>query len=142
MRPYDAVQHTHRLSHTSASQAEAGSIRKQLHHVMPDLELMHVNHSTTTTQDDLSSCSQFRCQHIPCVLVQDEGQPRFSVPDLQAQLEPLLNGLFGAFKMPESGENEYLMKCVMRLIAFVGPQARLCPSLPLACRFLAEPLFS
>lgn len=42
--------------------------------------------------------------------------------DLQVQLEPLLQGLFGAFQQPESAENEYVMKCVMRLITFVGPQ--------------------
>ena len=56
--------------------------------------------------------------------LQDGDQPRFAVADLQAQLEPLLNGLFGAFKKPESGENEYVMKCVMRLITFVGPKVR------------------
>lgn len=61
-------------------------------------------------------------QYAYVTLLQDDGQPRFSVADLQAQLEPLLNGLFGAFSKPESGENEYVMKCVMRLIVFVGPQ--------------------
>lgn len=60
-------------------------------------------------------------QHI-AVAAQDGGQPRFAVADLQAQLEPLLKGLFGAFQQPESAENEYIMKCVMRLITFVGPQ--------------------
>ena len=35
---------------------------------------------------------------------------------------PLLTNLFGAFQKPESGENEYLMKAVMRVITFVGPQ--------------------
>lgn len=60
-------------------------------------------------------------QHI-AVAAQDGGQPRFAVADLQAQLEPLLKGLFGAFQQPESAENEYVMKCVMRLITFVGPQ--------------------
>ena len=53
---------------------------------------------------------------------QDGGQPRFAVADLQDQLEPLLKGLFGAFQQPESAENEYVMKCVMRLITFVGPE--------------------
>ncbi len=36
----------------------------------------------------------------------------------------LLNNLFSAFKMPESEENQYLMKCVMRVIMFVGPEVR------------------
>lgn len=35
-------------------------------------------------------------------------------------LQPLLEKLFAAFKFPESGENEYLMRAVMRVIAFVG----------------------
>lgn len=61
-----------------------------------------------------------------CVSPQDDGQLRFSVADLQAQLEPLLSRLFGAFRQPESGENQYVMKCIARLIAFVGPQVRIC----------------
>ncbi|EIE27359.1 Cse1-domain-containing protein [Coccomyxa subellipsoidea C-169] len=52
----------------------------------------------------------------------ENGRQRFSVSDLQAQLMPLLNNLFGAFQKPESGENEYLMKTVMRVITFVGPE--------------------
>ena len=55
---------------------------------------------------------------------QDAGKPRFVVADLAAQLEPLLTGLFGAFAKPESGENEYVMKCIMRVIAFVGKDVR------------------
>ena len=54
--------------------------------------------------------------------MQEGGQPRFSIADLQAHLMPLLTNLFGAFQKPESGENEYLMKAVMRVITFVGPQ--------------------
>lgn len=57
---------------------------------------------------------------------QDDAQPRFTVADLQQQLEPLLSGLFGAFSQPESGENQYVMKCIARLIVFVGPQVCLC----------------
>ena len=55
---------------------------------------------------------------------QDGGQPRFVVADLASQLEPLLTGLFGAFAKPESGENEYVMKGVMRVITFVGKDVR------------------
>jgi exportin-2 (importin alpha re-exporter) len=48
------------------------------------------------------------------------GGPRFQPAELAPLLQPLLEKLFGAFKFPESGENEYLMRAVMRVIAFVG----------------------
>lgn len=59
-----------------------------------------------------------------CLCEQEKGQPRFQASDLQSHLMPLLSNLFAAFQKPESSENEYLMKCVMRVIAFVGPQVR------------------
>lgn len=34
----------------------------------------------------------------------------------------ILSGLFSAFQQPDSAENEYLMRAVMRLISFLGPQ--------------------
>lgn len=34
--------------------------------------------------------------------------------DLQPLAEPLLHGLFAAFSLPGSSENEYVMKCIMR----------------------------
>ncbi|GFR48907.1 hypothetical protein Agub_g10856 [Astrephomene gubernaculifera] len=46
---------------------------------------------------------------------------RFSSQDLGAHLQPLLERLFAGFKLPDSSENEYLMKCIMRVIGFVGP---------------------
>lgn len=64
------------------------------------------------------------CNPPDVILLQDEGKPRFAVADLASQLEPLLSGLFGAFQKPESSENEYVMKCVMRVIAFVGKDVR------------------
>lgn len=51
------------------------------------------------------------------------GGPRFQPSDLAPLLQPLLEKLFAAFKLPESGENEYLMRAVMRVIAFVGEAA-------------------
>ena len=48
------------------------------------------------------------------------GGPRFQPAELAPLLQPLLEKLFGAFKFPESGENEYLMRAVMRVITFVG----------------------
>ena len=57
--------------------------------------------------------------------MQDDGQTRFTVADLQAQLQPLLSGLFGVFQIAESGENQYVMKCIARLITFIGPQVHI-----------------
>jgi hypothetical protein len=47
---------------------------------------------------------------------------------LAPQLEPLLAGLFGALSKPESDQNEYIMKTVMRVIVFVGRDVRRRPS--------------
>lgn len=46
---------------------------------------------------------------------------KFTPTDLGSHLQVLLERLFSAFKLPESGENEYLMKAVMRVVGFVGP---------------------
>jgi hypothetical protein len=56
---------------------------------------------------------------------QEGSKPRYAVAELQPLLQPLLAALFAAFRLPESGENEYLMKAVMRVIAYVGPEARM-----------------
>ena len=55
-------------------------------------------------------------------VLQEAGKPRYAVGELQPLLQPLLTALFAAFRLPESGENEYLMKAVMRVIAYVGPE--------------------
>jgi hypothetical protein len=44
----------------------------------------------------------------------------------------ILNGLFTAFQQPDSTENEYLMRAVMRLISFLGPQ--IAPVAPLCLK--------
>ena len=44
--------------------------------------------------------------------------------ELAPQLEPLLAGLFGALSKPDSDQNEYVMKTVMRVIVFVGKDVR------------------
>lgn len=49
-----------------------------------------------------------------------QGKPVFTASELGSYLQPLLENLFSALRMPDSGENEYVMKAVMRLIAFVG----------------------
>lgn len=56
--------------------------------------------------------------------MQEAGKPRYAVGELQPLLQPLLTALFAAFRLPESGENEYLMKAVMRVIAYIGPEVQ------------------
>ncbi|KAI3438113.1 hypothetical protein D9Q98_000554 [Chlorella vulgaris] len=48
------------------------------------------------------------------------GGLRFQAAELAPLLQPLLEKLFGAFKLPESGENEYLMRAVLGVLRFVG----------------------
>ncbi len=54
--------------------------------------------------------------------MQEDGKQRFQVQDLAPVLEPLLQALFSAFLKPDSAENEYVMRCIMRVIDFVGPE--------------------
>jgi exportin-2 (importin alpha re-exporter) len=56
--------------------------------------------------------------------VRDAGALRFAPADLVPLREPLLGGLFGALTLPESGENDYVMKALMRLLSLLGPEAR------------------
>ncbi|KAL6747498.1 Cse1-domain-containing protein [Haematococcus lacustris] len=70
--------------------------------------------------------------------VKDGGLLRFSPADLSAHLAPLLQHLFAAFKLPDSAENEYLMRAVTRVIGFVGPD--IAPVAPAALQELARML--
>ena len=54
----------------------------------------------------------------PSVVVSPPLVPR---EVLRPQLEPLLSALFAAFELPDSSENEYLMRCVARVLAAAGP---------------------
>ena len=56
--------------------------------------------------------------------VRDGGAPRFVAADLVPMREALLGGLFGALMLPESGENDYVMKALMRLLSVLGPDTR------------------
>ena len=56
--------------------------------------------------------------------VRDNGVVRFSSADLLPLREALLGGLFTALTLPESGENDYVMKALMRLLSVLGPEAR------------------
>jgi len=47
-------------------------------------------------------------------------QNQFSPAEVGPYLQQILEKLFGALKMPDSGENEYVMRAIMRLIVFVG----------------------
>jgi hypothetical protein len=70
--------------------------------------------------------------------VQVHGVHVFSPEEVQPVLLPLLTNLFAAFSKPESEENPYLMKCVMRVIVFAGPQVQV-PYLCL-CRSALHPV--
>lgn len=51
------------------------------------------------------------------LLVKDDGaRARYNSADIGPFLVPLLNNLFGALNNPESEENQYVMKCVMRVV--------------------------
>jgi exportin-2 (importin alpha re-exporter) len=56
--------------------------------------------------------------------VRDGGALRFAAADLVPFREQLLGGLFKALTLPESGENDYVMKALMRVLAVLGPDAR------------------
>mmetsp|Transcript_33790 Transcript_33790/g.100617 ORF Transcript_33790/g.100617 Transcript_33790/m.100617 type:complete len:935 (-) Transcript_33790:308-3112(-) len=72
------------------------------------------------------------------LMLKEKGVPRFVPGDLQSQLQPLLEALFAGFKLPESSENEYLMKAVMRVIGFVGSAIE--PVAPSCLQALAQML--
>ena len=52
------------------------------------------------------------------------GAPRFQPAELASWLQTLLERLFGAFAFPDSAENEYVMKAIMRVISFVGTRGK------------------
>ncbi|XP_057454837.1 exportin-2 [Lotus japonicus] len=51
------------------------------------------------------------------LLVKDEGgRARYTSADINPFFEMLMINLFGTFKLPESEENQYVMKCIMRVL--------------------------
>ncbi|XVE73690.1 hypothetical protein DITRI_Ditri11bG0139400 [Diplodiscus trichospermus] len=51
------------------------------------------------------------------LLVKDEGgKARYSSADITPYVPVLMNNLFNALKFPESEENQYVMKCIMRVL--------------------------
>lgn len=68
------------------------------------------------------------------------GAPAFTAAELAPHLQPLLARLFGALALPESGENEYVMRAVMQVVRFVGPD--IAPVAPAALRQLADTMLA
>ncbi|XP_030488902.2 exportin-2 [Cannabis sativa] len=50
------------------------------------------------------------------LLVKDAGQARYNSADISPILGALMTNLFNALKLPESEENQYIMKCIMRVL--------------------------
>ncbi|KAI3877107.1 hypothetical protein MKX03_027633 [Papaver bracteatum] len=50
------------------------------------------------------------------LLIKDGGQRRFNSTDINPFLPSLMTNLFNALKFPESEENSYVMKCIMRVL--------------------------
>jgi exportin-2 (importin alpha re-exporter) len=48
------------------------------------------------------------------------GKPRFSPTNVAPFLQPLLEGLFSALTLPDSGENEYVVRALTRAVTFAG----------------------
>lgn len=64
------------------------------------------------------------------LLVKDEGgRARYSAADVSPFLLALMNNLFGALQKPESEENHYVMKCIMRVLGV----ANISPEVVLPC---------
>ncbi|XP_010267582.1 PREDICTED: exportin-2 [Nelumbo nucifera] len=85
------------------------------------------------------------------LLVKDEGgRPRFNSSDINPFLLMLMNNLFNALKFPESEENQYVMKCIMRVLGVAdisGDVAGACISglmsiLAEVCRNPKNPIFN
>ncbi|KAL6780583.1 hypothetical protein ACKKBF_B12565 [Auxenochlorella protothecoides x Auxenochlorella symbiontica] len=68
------------------------------------------------------------------------GALRFQPQELAGCLQGLLERLFACFALPDSSENEYVMKAVMRVIAFVGPT--IAPVAPVCLQQLSQLLLA
>lgn len=85
------------------------------------------------------------------LLVKDEGGgARYTSADINPFFAVLMNNLFSAFKLPESEENQYVMKCIMRILAVADISidvARVCIEelgslLAEVCRNPKNPIFN
>ncbi|GKG33233.1 exportin-2, partial [Tanacetum coccineum] len=62
------------------------------------------------------------------LLVKDNGvQARYTGLDVGSILLALMTNLFGALKKPEAEDNQYIMRCIMRVlqIAYISPEVAL-----------------
>ncbi|CAI9101110.1 OLC1v1038364C1 [Oldenlandia corymbosa var. corymbosa] len=50
------------------------------------------------------------------LLVKDDSKPRYTAADIGPFFQPLVTNLFAALKKQESEENQYVMKCIMRVL--------------------------
>ncbi|CAG9460697.1 unnamed protein product [Pedinophyceae sp. YPF-701] len=66
------------------------------------------------------------------------GPPRYSPADLSSLFEPLMAGLFSALSQPDSEQNEHVMRCVLRVITFLGPAVA--PAAPACLQHLGKTL--
>ena len=64
------------------------------------------------------------------------GTPRVTPADLAPHLAPLLDALFAALDLPDSGENEYLMRAIVRVLSAAGGPA-IVPAAPTVLARLA-----
>lgn len=51
------------------------------------------------------------------LVLRDDKQPRYLPSDVLPFAQPLLTNLFSALKFPDSQENAYVMKCIMRVLS-------------------------
>jgi len=58
------------------------------------------------------------------LMLKENRAPRFQPADFDHVWQQLLSNLFGALTLPDSGENEYVMKCIMRVVTFAGSSIR------------------
>uniref|UniRef100_A0A2P2JD21 Uncharacterized protein MANES_01G245400 n=1 Tax=Rhizophora mucronata TaxID=61149 RepID=A0A2P2JD21_RHIMU len=64
------------------------------------------------------------------LLVKDDGgQARYTSAEIMPYLQELMNKLFNALNFPESEENQYIMKCIMRVLGV----AEISPSIAHPC---------
>ncbi|CAI0469640.1 unnamed protein product [Linum tenue] len=79
-------------------------------HLLPDLARF-LEAESNVVHSYAASCIE------KLLLVKDDGaRARYNAADLGPFILVLMNNLFNALKLPESEENQYIMKCIMRVI--------------------------
>ena len=54
------------------------------------------------------------------LLVKNGRQLQYTSADINPFLQPLMANLFNALKLPESQENPYVMKCILRVVGLIN----------------------